>query len=293
MRRITAGALAAGTASLALAAAGSAATFTIQVRSNAFSPSSLTVSSGDKVTFKNVDRSDHQIVADDGSFASPILRANQSWTTAALTAAGTFRYHDALHPTLKGRLTVKGPPPSVTLGLSAPIVVYRSTVTLSGAVNNGAPNESVELTQQQWGQGSPTQVAIVKTGAGGTYSFTVTPTLYTTYVARWRNVVSAPVVVQVTPRVRLLSGGNGYMKATVDAPVQMWHKHVALQRLSPFGQWVSVANLTLGPQNGKLFRPAAYMPKGTSRIRVFLSINQAGNGLLSAHSGTQMIVRRR
>jgi hypothetical protein len=30
-----------------------------------------------------------------------------------------------------------------------------------------------------------------------------------------------------------------------------------------------------------------------SKIRVFLSINQAGNGLLSAHSGTQTIVRKR
>jgi hypothetical protein len=35
------------------------------------------------------------------------------------------------------------------------------------------------------------------------------------------------------------------------------------------------------------------VPMGKSQIRVFLSINQAGNGLLAAHSGTQTIVRRR
>jgi hypothetical protein len=56
---------------------------------------------------------------------------------------------------------------------------------------------------------------------------------------------------------------------------------------------VNVAALQLGQLNGRLFRPVAYLPKGVSRIRVFLSVNQAGNGLLASHSGTQTIVRRR
>jgi plastocyanin len=285
--------LAVTVAALTLATTGAAATFTIQIKSTAFSPSAITVNHGDKVTFKNVDKVDHQVVADDGSFASPILRANQSWTTATLSTAGMFRYHDALHPRLTGRMTVKGPPPSVTLGLSEPIIVYGSATTLSGQVNSGAANESVELIQQQWGQGSPTQLAIVKTGLAGTYSFNVTPSLYTTYLARWKNVASGSVVAQVAPKVRLLPGGKGYMKALVSAPTSMWHKHVSLQRLSQFGQWVNIANLTLGELNGKLFQPVSYLPKGVSKVRVFLSINQAGNGLLAAHSGTQTIVRKR
>jgi plastocyanin len=293
MRRSIFAVVAGSAAALTLAAAGSAATVTVQIKSTGFSPSTLTVGNGDKVTFKNVDKVDHQVVADNGSFASPILRPNQSWTTASLTTAGTFGFHDALYPRLRGRLTVKGPPPAVTLALSEPIVVYGTGITLSGAVNSGAANESVELTQQQWGQGSPTQLAIVKTGTGGTYSFAVTPSLYTTYLARWKNVASGSVVAQVSPKVRLVPGQRGYMKAMVSAPVSMWHRHVSLQRLSPFGQWVSVANLTLGQLNGKLFQPASYLPKGLSKIRVFLSVNQAGNGLLSAHSGTQTIVKRR
>jgi len=293
MRKLMLGLLAVAGAALTLAATGAAATVTVQIRSTGFSPSAVTVNHGDRVTFKNVDKVDHQVVADDGSFASPILHANQSWTTAALTTAGTFRYHDALYPRLAGRVTVKGPPPSVTLALSVPIIVYGSTITLSGAVNSGAANESVELTQQQWGQGSPTQIAIVKTGTGGTYSLNVTPSIYTTYLARWKNVASGSVVAQVAPKVRLLPGGKGYMKAVVTAPISMWHKHVSLQRLSQFGQWVNIANLTLGQLNGRLFQPAAYLPKGLSKIRVFLSINQAGNGLLAAHSGTQTIVRKR
>ena len=82
------------------------------------------------------------------------------------------------------------------------------------------------------------------------------------------------------------------MKAVLSSPVSMWHKHLSLQRLSQFGQWVNIANLTLGQLNGRLFKP--WLPaEGLSHIRVFLSINQAGNGLLAAHSGTQTIVKKR
>jgi hypothetical protein len=151
----------------------------------------------------------------------------------------------------------------------------------------------VELDQQPWGQASPTQVAIVKTGANGAYSYAVTPSIYTTYVARWKNVGSPSVVAQVAPMMHLVPGGGGYMKIIISSPVSLWHRHVYLQRLSQLGQWVNVAALMLGPQNGRLFQPTHYLPKGVSHIRAFLSVNQAGNGLLASHTGTQTIVRRR
>jgi plastocyanin len=285
--------LAAAVGALVLAAAGVAATSTVLIKSTGFSPSSITVNHGDRVFFKNTDKVDHQVVADDGAFASPILHANQSWTTAPLNTAGVFRYHDALYPRRTGKITVKGPPPAVTLALSIPIVTYGTPITLSGAVSSATANESVELTQQPWGQPSPTQIAIVKTGTGGTYAFTLTPSLYTTYVAHWKTVSSSSVVAQVAPKIRLVPGGQGYMKAIVSSPVSLWHHHLYLQRLSQFGQWVNIAPLMLGQLNGRLFSPASYLPKGTSRIRVFLTVNQAGLGLLAAHSGTQTIVRKR
>jgi plastocyanin len=278
-------------AGLTAVSAASAATVTVQIRSTGFAPGSLTIDHGSSVRWKNVDKTDHQVVADNGAFASPILHAGQSWTRA-LSTAGTFRYHDALHPRLAAKIVVKGPPPSLSLALSAPVVYFGTQVTISGAVSNGAANQSVEIDQQPFGQAAPSQLALVRTGAGGAFSYSVTPNLYTSYVARWGSVTSAGVVAQVAPKLRLVPGGGGYMKATIATPVSLWHRHVSLQRLSPFGQWVNIANLTLGQQSGRLFRPAAYLPKGVSHIRVFLSINQAGNGLLASHSGTQTIVRR-
>ena len=293
MLKIVSGTLATVVGALTLAAASAAATSTITIRSTGFSPSSVTINHGDRVTFKNSDKVDHQVVADNGSFASPILHASQSWTSGTLNTAGSYRYHDALHPSFAGRITVKGPPPAVTLALSIPIVNYGTQITLSGAVSSATANESVELDQQPWGQASATQLAIVKTGPGGMYSFTVTPSIYTTYVARWKSVASGSVVAQVAPKIRLVPGGQGYMKAVVSSPVSLWNRHLYLQRLSQFGQWVNIAPLTLGQLNGRLFRPVSYLPKGVSHIRVFLTVNQAGNGLLAAHSGTQTIVRKR
>lgn len=293
MAKLVTGTLAATAGALVLAAAGAAATSTIAIKSTGFSPATVTINHGDKLIFKNEDKVDHQVVADNGIFATAILHPGQSWTTGALTTAGTFHYHDALYPRRTGKVTVKGPPPAVTLALSLPIVTYGAETVLSGVVSSTAANESVELDQQPWGQSSMTQLAIVKTGAGGAYAFNVTPSIYTTYVARWKNVASSNVIAQVAPKIRLIPGGQGYLKAVVTSPVSLWHRHLYLQRLSQFGQWVNIAPLMLGELNGRLFRAAPYLPKGVSHIRVFLTVNQAGNGLLAAHSGTQTIVRRR
>jgi Plastocyanin len=282
--------LATAAATLALAATAGAATISVQIKSTGFSPSNISLNHGDQVTWKNTDKVDHQVVADDGSFASPILHAGQSYTTT-FNRAGTFRFHDSYAATHKGKIVVKGPPPSLTLALSAPIVDYGTVVTLSGAISTGAANQSVEIDATPYGQASPIQLVVLKTGTGGTFSYAVTPSIYTTYVARWNNTASGTVLVQVAPKLRLLVGGNGYMKAALTAPISMAGKHVSLQRLSSFGQWVNLVNLTLGTLNGRLFKPALYLPKGISHIRVFLSVNQAGNGLLSAQSGTQTVKR--
>jgi plastocyanin len=292
MMKLVTGTLAAAAGGLVLATAGAAATSTIAIKSTGFSPATITINHGDRLFFKNEDKVDHQVVADNGIFASAILHPGQSFTTGALTTAGTFHYHDALYPRRAGKVTVKGPPPAVTLSLSLPIVTYGAQTTLSGAVSSAAANESVELDQLLWGQTAMTQVAIVKTGLGGAYAFNVTPSIYTTYVARWKNVASSTVIAQVAPKIRLIPGGQGYLKAIVASPVSLWHRHLYLQRLSQFGQWVNIAPLMLGQFNGRLFRAVPYLPKGVSHIRVFLTVNQAGNGLLAAHSGTQTIVRK-
>lgn len=289
MRRLLLGLTAA--VALAAAAPAQSATINVSIRSTGFSPATLTIDQGDSVHWVNNDKASHQVVANDGSFASPILAPGKTYTFT-FRRGGTYRYHDAYRTASTGKITVKGPPPSLSFVLSQPIVVYGTQITLSGQVSSQKTNESVEITAQPYGQQSPVVLATVKTGTSGTFSYTVTPDQYTNYVARWGTVTSGQLLVQVAPKVQLLSGGNGYFRAQVTGPHSFAGRHVTLQRLSSFGQWVNIRALTLGDKSGRIFRPSAYLPRGLSRIRIFLTVNQAGVGLLSNHSGTQTIRKR-
>src|SRR5919202_6304538 len=82
------------------------ATVTVQIKRTGFVPRSITINHDDSVTWRNVDTIDHQVVANGGSFASPILRPGQAYTHR-FRSGGTFRYHDGLHPTLRGAVVVR------------------------------------------------------------------------------------------------------------------------------------------------------------------------------------------
>jgi len=60
-------------AAVLVAVAAGAATQTVQITKNGFTPQTATVNVGDTVTWHNADTVNHHVVADDGSFASPVL----------------------------------------------------------------------------------------------------------------------------------------------------------------------------------------------------------------------------
>ena len=104
---------------LALALAGAsrpAATVTksVKITATGFSPASVTIATGSAVKWTNSDTKDHQVVANNGAFASPIIKPGRTYSHTFNTS-GTYRYHDALHPALTGRVIVTGPPPAVTI----------------------------------------------------------------------------------------------------------------------------------------------------------------------------------
>lgn len=270
---------------LALAAASpvSAATVPIRIVKSGFSPASVTITAGDTVTWTNADRVNHQVVSDRGSFVSPVLRPGQSYSFT-FRAAGTYRYRDALEPTERATIIVRGPPPSVSLGATLAIVTYGAETHLQGVVSSRRAGESVTLLVQPYGQASYAQLAIVQTTAGGTFDFVVKPTILTNYQAQFRGASSQPVTVQVSPKITLLPGRNGYFVTRVTAGRSFAGRWVYLQRRTVFGQWVSIAKYTLGRYSGKLFR---VRPRTTTTYRIFMTINQAGTGYLAAHSGTQ------
>jgi plastocyanin len=282
------------TLALVLAAPASSATTTIQIKRTGFVPASVTINHDDSATWTNTDTIDHQVVANGGSFASPILKPGKSWTRI-FRNGGTFRYHDSLHPTLKGTLIVRGAPDQVTLATSAPVVKFGGTVTLTGTVSNKKAGETVTLVQLPFGQTTKQVVATLQTTTGGAFTFTVSPQVNTTYQAQWKALESS-VIVQVQPMIKLpFVSRTGYFHFYVTAGTSFAGRTVFLQRFTLARQWVNIRALTLGQKSGRLISVRfvrSLIPRGRWSIRVFMPASEMGGGYLDSWSGTQPVVKR-
>jgi len=283
------------TLALVLAAPASSATTTISIKRTGFVPASVTINQDDSVTWTNNDTIDHQVVANGGQFASAVLKPGKSYTRA-FRSGGTFRYHDALHPSLKGTVVVRGAPPQVSLVASAAVVKFGGSVTLSGAVTNKKAGETITLVQLPYGQTTKQVIATLQTTTGGAFSFNVTPQVSTTYQAQWPNRSESSVTVQVQPFIKLpFVSKSGYFHFYVTAASSFAGRTVYLQRFTLAHQWMNVRALTLGAKSGRLISVRfvrSLIPRGRWSIRVFMPATEMGGGYLDGWSGTQPVVRR-
>lgn len=279
---------------LVLAAPASTATSTVQIKSTGFVPATVTINQGDTVTWTNTDTKDHQVVANGGSFASPILKPAKTYSHI-FRGGGTFHYHDGLHPALKGTVTVRGAPPAVTLAASAPVVKFGTQVTLSGVVSNKRTGETVTLTALPFGQTTKQVVATLQTTSGGAFSFSVTPQLNTTYQAQWKGTESS-VGVQVQPVIKLpFVSRSGYFHFYVTAGQSFASRFVYLQRFTLARTWINVRRLQLGRQSGRIMGMKfvrSVIPRGRWSIRVYMPANEMPPGYIDSWSGTQPVVKR-
>ena len=256
-----------------------ATTKTVSIKRTSFSPSTVSIVAGDSIRWRNDDTRDHQVVSTTGAFASPVLRPGRTYTFR-FDVAGTYRYRDALNPDVTGTIKVAGPPPAVTLATSQPQIAYGQKVTLTGQVNSKKAGENVQLSYQPYGQASEIVLATVITGADGTFSYAVAPKILTTYRAAWKTASSIVISTAVAPSISF-GRLNGFL-TRVYAGRSMARKQVQLQRLSSFGQWVTIKRVSLDLTSRARFE--ATLPCGSNRLRIAMSVNQAGAGYLGAFS---------
>jgi plastocyanin len=274
---------------LALPAPSLAATVQVRIIATGFTPKTVTIDQGDTVKWTNDDKINHQLVANNGAFASAIIRPGQTYSFTFNTA-GKVNYHDALHPTLTGTITVKGPPPQVSLAVSVPIITYGDQTSIAGSVSSQKANEVVLILAQPYGS-SVQQIATLMTGTGGTFTYTTSPPVLTAYSAKWKTTTSQTVTVQVRPKLTLARSSSTRFFAKVGAPRSYAGRFVYLQRRSSFGQWVTVDKLKLGPNSGRVFKVPHR--KGTFNYRVYMTTNQAGTGYLDSWSNAVKVRFRR
>jgi len=83
----------------------SANTTAVSIVNFSFNPATITVNKGDTVVWTNNDSVNHQI-AGDGGLGGPVMNKGQTYSFTFNTA-GTFNYHCAIHPSMKGIVVVQ------------------------------------------------------------------------------------------------------------------------------------------------------------------------------------------
>lgn len=84
---------------------GPAAGIAVSIENFAFAPAALTVHRGDTVTWTNHDEEPHTVAAGDGSFRSPGMDANATFSFT-FTKPGTYDYVCSIHPVMHGTVLV-------------------------------------------------------------------------------------------------------------------------------------------------------------------------------------------
>lgn len=267
-----------------------AATSTVQIVRTGFVPTSLTVETGDIVVWHNADSRSHQVVADNGSFVSPELAPGASYSFT-FRAAGTYRYRDVFETTERGTIIVKGPAPTVSIAASLPILTFGGSAHVSGRVSNGKAGETVRILSRPYPQSSFAVLAEVLTTTGGVYDYVTGPTVLTSFQASWKNTASIEVRTEIRPRVSLAyNRTTRVFTARVTYGRPSAGRTVHLQRFSALtARWATVRRVVLGDLGSRQFRLT--LPKGVSRVRAYLTVNQAGPGYLDGWSGTWTIKR--
>ncbi len=86
---------------------GGTGTHYVNISGFAFSPSTLTISAGDTVTWTNMDSASHTITSDSGTELASSSISNGGTYSHTFNTKGTFGYHCSIHTTMKGTIVVE------------------------------------------------------------------------------------------------------------------------------------------------------------------------------------------
>jgi hypothetical protein len=207
---------------------------------------------------------------------------------ANLTAGTTYHYRLVAQSgsgTTRGSDVTFNTIAAISVQSSTTQVVYGAPATLSGSIATRQSGVSISVLQEPYGETSFTTVGSVVTGPGGTWSYEVSPKAQTSYQAKAPEGTSSATTIGVRPAItlRVITAERFTTRAT--AAKSFAGKVVQLQRLLPGNRWQTVAKAKLSSRSSAIF-PASKLPRGTSLVRVAMSVNQAGAGYLGGFSRT-------
>jgi plastocyanin len=238
----------------ALAVAGVAAgktTKTVTISHTGYTPTAVSITTGDAVLFKNTDTVAHtvQFSSTTGvtcSAAVPlVIQAGQS-ASCTFSTAGKYRFSDPANNKKAFRGTITVTPPLVSSLKAVPkTVVYGNKSTISGKLSSGQSGQAVQIHAQACGETKSTVVGTATTTAGGAFTFQVQPTKKTTYTLSNKG-LTATIGVNVQPKMVLVKLRRHHYKLTVTAAQNFVGKVATFQRYRPaLRHWVKVKRVVL------------------------------------------------
>jgi hypothetical protein len=214
-----------------------------------------------------------------------------SWPISRLRAAATYHHRlvarSALGTTRGADLTFATTGISITA--HARRVVHGRRVMLAGVVPGRPVAQPVTVLARPFGTSSTVAVATVFTDAAGVWRYLARPRIQTSYQATWSGIASRSIVIGVRPLVRLRRVGRARFHVRVIAAKSFWGRRVTLRRRTASGRWATVRRVRLNRRSARTFRVG--LRRRTARLRIVMSVNQAGPGYLAGISRT--IVYRR
>jgi plastocyanin len=273
---------------LTIPSALSATTKNVDITAAGFTPKTVTIEFGDTVSWTNKDAGAHQVLADQLTFpTSPVLAQNQTYSYT-FTKSGNFGYRDALHTNHRGTVVVRA---GVSLKAAPAVVRYGGTSTLSGAVSSLAAGETVNIDSKQCGATTFTRVASVKSTANGAWSAPVKPVMNTVFRANWKNANSPELTQSVSPLLTLKRVRARRFTATATGAVALTGKRLVVQRYVRLKRtWKAVKQVTLNkstPATPPTVRSSVAfglrVRRGT-KLRVLLTAAQAATCYAAARS---------
>ena len=277
---------------VALLIGGSAAfarTAAVEITKNGFSARDVAVQSGDSVSWKNSDSTTHQVAVDNTSCKLSLMPSQSGSCTFG--TPGTYRFKD---PTVRGSdqngssfagtLSVAQNTRAVSIAASKSLMIFGDAITLSGTVAGKQAGESVTITAQPTGE--PTSTTQVTTTAGGNWSLQVQARIRTTYQAKVDDAVSAPLTVNVRPRITLQKVGRNSFLVVVLAQHSMAGKSIGVARWTG-SSWTTISQAQLQSIARTSTVAVGYVTSFVSlgtKLRVFMQAAQAGPDYADGHS---------
>ena len=297
MRKLLVPLLAVVSLAAAGAAAGSASK-TVTISHTGYTPTAVSITTGDTVIFKNTDTVAHTVKFSSTtgmhcSAAVPLAIAAGQSGSCTFSSAGKFKFSDAAinKKAFRGTITVALPLVS-SFSVTPKSVVYGGKSTLAGKLASGQSGQSIQVHAQACGETKSTLVATVMTTAGGAFSYQAQPSKKTTYTLSNKGLsTSAPV--GVAPSLLLSKTARHHFKLQITAAQSFVGKLATFQRYRPrLQRWVKVKRVPLAASaagTAPTVITSATFRSGLRthlRVRASLGPKQVGSCYLTGRSNT-------